>query len=65
MSATITVIIASQMGMPVSSTILPLVAYLVLALREYLKYNYDKMVAQIKAHHPEGDQIAIDAFSQI
>jgi PiT family inorganic phosphate transporter len=31
-------------------------------LREYLKSNYDRMMAEIKAHHPEGDQAAIDAF---
>ncbi|MDO9622054.1 MAG: inorganic phosphate transporter, partial [Moraxellaceae bacterium] len=31
-------------------------------LREYLKRNYERMVLEIKAHHPEGDQAAIDAF---
>ncbi|WP_297923443.1 inorganic phosphate transporter [uncultured Agitococcus sp.] len=63
MSATITVIIASQMGMPVSSTHIAVGGVFGVGfLREYLKYNYDKMIAQIKAHHPEGDQVAIDAF---
>ncbi|HMU89003.1 MAG TPA: inorganic phosphate transporter, partial [Agitococcus sp.] len=63
MSATITVIIASQMGMPVSSTHIAVGGVFGVGfLREYLKYNYDKMVAQIKAHHPEGDQVAIDDF---
>ena len=63
MSATITVIIASQMGLPVSSTHIAVGGVFGVGfLREYLKYNHDKMVATIKAHHPEGDQAAIDAF---
>ena len=63
MSATVTVIIASQMGLPVSSThIAGGGVFGVGFLREYLKYNHDRMVATIKAHHPEGDQAAIDAF---
>jgi len=33
-------------------------------LREYLKSNYDRMLAEIKAHHPEGDIVAIEAFIQ-
>lgn len=63
MSATITVIIASQMGLPVSSTHIAVGGVFGVGfLREYLKYSHDKMVATIKAHHPEGDQAAIDAF---
>lgn len=63
MSATITVIIASQLGLPVSSTHIAVGGVFGVGfLREYLKYSHDKMVAQIKAHHPEGDQAAIDAF---
>jgi len=63
MSATITVIIASQMGLPVSSTHIAVGGVFGVGfLREYLKYNHDKMVATIKAHHPEGDQAAIDKF---
>jgi PiT family inorganic phosphate transporter len=63
MAATITVIIASQLGLPVSSTHIAVGAVFGVGfLREYLKSNYARMVADIKAHHPEGDQAAIDAF---
>lgn len=63
MSATITVIIASQLGLPVSSTHIAVGGVFGVGfLREYLKSNYARMVADIKAHHPEGDQEAIDAF---
>lgn len=63
MSATITVIIASQMGMPVSSTHIAVGGVFGVGfLREYLKKNYDRMMAEIKTHHPEGDQEAIEAF---
>jgi PiT family inorganic phosphate transporter len=63
MAATITVIIASQLGLPVSSTHIAVGGVFGVGfLREYLKSNYARMVADIKAHHPEGDQAAIDAF---
>lgn len=63
MAATITVIIASAMGLPVSSTHIAVGGVFGVGfLREYLKRNYDRMVAEVKAHHPEGDQAAIDAF---
>ena len=63
MSATLTVIIASQMGLPVSSTHIAVGGVFGVGfLREYLKHNYDRMVAEIKAHHPEDDQAAIDSF---
>ncbi len=63
MAATITVIVASQLGLPVSSTHIAVGAVFGVGfLREFLKSNYARMVADIKAHHPEGDQAAIDAF---
>lgn len=63
MAATITVIIASQLGLPVSSTHIAVGGVFGVGfLREYLKRNYERMVLEIKAHHPEGDQEAIDAF---
>jgi inorganic phosphate transporter, PiT family len=63
MSATLTVIVASQLGLPVSSTHIAVGGVFGVGfLREYLKRNYDRMVAEIKAHHPEGDQAALDAF---
>jgi PiT family inorganic phosphate transporter len=63
MAATITVIVASQLGLPVSSTHIAVGGVFGVGfLREYLKSNYARMVADVKAHHPEGDQIAIDTF---
>jgi inorganic phosphate transporter, PiT family len=63
MSATVTVIVASQLGLPVSTTHVTVGGVFGVGfLREYLKTNYDRIVAEIKAHHPDGDQQAIDAF---
>lgn len=63
MAATLTVIVASQLGLPVSSTHIAVGGVFGVGfLREYLKSNYDRMVAEIKAHHPEGDLAAIEAF---
>ncbi|MEY6433962.1 inorganic phosphate transporter [Thioalkalicoccus limnaeus] len=63
MAATITVIIASQLGIPVSTTHVAVGAVFGVGfLREFLKSNYARMLADIKTHHPEGDQVAIDAF---
>ena len=65
MAATITVIIASQLGLPVSSTHIAVGGVFGVGfLREYLKKNYDRMVMEIKDHHPEDDQAAIDVFLQ-
>ncbi len=63
MAATITVILASHFGIPVSSTHIAVGGVFGVGfLREYLKSNYARIVEDIKAHHPEGDQAAIDAF---
>jgi PiT family inorganic phosphate transporter len=63
MAATLTVIVASQFGLPVSSTHIAVGGVFGVGfLREYLKSNYDRMLAEIKAHHPEGDLAAIEAF---
>ena len=63
MSATLTVIIASELGMPVSSTHIAVGAvYGVGFLREYLKNRYDRLVEEITSHHPEADQAALDLF---
>ncbi|MDX5363382.1 MAG: inorganic phosphate transporter [Pseudazoarcus pumilus] len=65
MAATITVIIASQLGIPVSTTHIAVGGVFGVGfLREYLKSNYARMVEEIKQHHPEGDQGAIEAFLQ-
>ena len=63
MAATITVIIASQLGLPVSSTHVAVGGVFGVGfLREYLKSNYARMVEQIKLHHPPDDQEAIEAY---
>ncbi|MGF1548551.1 MAG: inorganic phosphate transporter [Thiotrichales bacterium] len=63
MAATITVIIASQLGLPVSTTHVAVGAVFGVGfLRELLKSQYARMLDEIKAHHPEDDQAAIDAF---
>lgn len=63
MAATIPVIVASQLGLPVSTTHIAVGAVFGVGfLREHLKGRYARMVDDIKAHHPEGDQHAIEAF---
>lgn len=63
MSATITVIIASQFGLPVSTTHVAVGAVFGVGfLRERLKSNYARMLQDIKDHHPEGDQESIAIF---
>ncbi len=63
MSATVTVLIASEMGLPVSTTHVCVGAVMGVGfLREYLKTNYARMLDDIKHHHPAGDQAAIDEF---
>jgi PiT family inorganic phosphate transporter len=53
MSATITVIIASQLGLPVSSTHIAVGGVFGVGfLREYLDSSYARMVDDILAHHP-------------
>jgi PiT family inorganic phosphate transporter len=63
MAATVTVILASQLGLPISTTHVAVGAVFGVGfLREYLKSQYARMLEEIKAHHPAGDQAAIDAF---
>jgi len=65
LAATITVIIASQFGLPVSSTHIAVGGIFGVGfLREYLKSNYARMVDEILSHHPEGDQAAIEEYLQ-
>lgn len=63
MAASITVIVASQLGLPVSSTHIAVGGVFGVGfLREYLKSNYARILDEIKAHHAEDDQDAINAF---
>jgi PiT family inorganic phosphate transporter len=65
MAAAITVIIASQLGLPVSSTHIAVGGVFGVGfLREYLKVNYARMVAEIRAHHGDDSPEAVDAFLQ-
>ncbi|WP_332674772.1 inorganic phosphate transporter [Aromatoleum sp.] len=63
MSAAVTVLIASAFGLPVSSTHIAVGAVFGVGfLREYLLGREARMIADIKAHHPDADQDAIEAF---
>lgn len=56
MSAAITVIIASQLGLPVSSTHTAVGAIFGVGfLREYLKHSNDKRIQEIRQHHEHAD----------
>lgn len=62
MSAAITVIVASELGMPVSSTHIAVGAVLGVGfLREYLKANYAKAIGIIREHY-NADNEAFQAF---
>lgn len=63
LSATITVLVASEMGLPVSTTHVCVGAVMGVGfLREYLKASYAKMIDEIKAHHNETEHGAIEAY---
>jgi len=63
MAAAITVIIATQFGLPVSSTHIAVGAVFGVGfLREYLKTSYAAMIEEIKHHHAGQDAATLDAF---
>jgi len=63
MAASLTVIVASQLGLPVSSTHIAVGGVFGVGfLREYLKTNYSTMVEEVKAHHAEQDEEVIEKF---
>lgn len=63
MSAAVTVIVASQMGLPVSSTHIALGGVFGVGfLREFIKKSYDQMIDEIRDHHPGADKEVVDAF---
>ena len=63
MSAAITVIIASQMALPVSSTHIAVGAVFGVGfLREHVKATYAKAVHSIELHHQGDDREVVEAF---
>jgi len=63
MAAAITVILATQLGLPVSSTHIAVGAVFGVGfLREFLKTSYSKMIEEIKAHHQDRDEAEVEAF---
>ncbi len=63
MAASITVIIASQLGLPVSSTHIAVGGIFGVGfLREYLKATYVEMVAEIKHHHESDNPEEVEEF---
>jgi len=63
MAAALTVILASQLGLPVSTTHITIGAIFGVGfLREYLKANYKQMIAQIEEHHQGQDRQIVEIF---
>lgn len=63
MAAAITVIIATQLGLPVSSTHIAVGGVFGVGfLREFIKTSYSSMIEEIKHHHADDDPEAIEAF---
>ena len=65
MAAALTVIVASQLGLPVSSTHIAVGGVFGVGfLREYLKASYAKTIHEIEQHHDGGDQSEVEAFME-
>lgn len=65
MAATLTVIVASQLGMPISTTHVTIGAVFGVGfLRELLKVNYAKMEAVVFAGHQGQDRAEVEAYLQ-
>ena len=63
MAAAITVIIASQLGLPVSSTHIAVGGVFGVGfLREYIKSSYARTLAEIREHHLDNDPEEVDDF---
>ncbi|WP_295317310.1 inorganic phosphate transporter, partial [Roseobacter sp.] len=63
MAAAITVIIASQLGLPVSSTHIAVGGVFGVGfLREYIKSSYARMLDEIRSHHADSDPKAVEEF---
>lgn len=63
MSAALTVIIASQLGLPVSSTHIAVGGVFGVGfLREFIKTSYSQMIEEIKQHHEGADKEVVESF---
>ena len=63
MAAAITVIVASQLGLPVSSTHIAVGGVFGVGfLREYIKSSYARMLEEIREHHADDHPEAVEAF---
>lgn len=65
MASALTVIVASQLGLPISTTHVAIGAVFGVGfLREYLKANYQRIIDEIHRHHQEQDaeRHVVDAF---
>jgi PiT family inorganic phosphate transporter len=63
MSAALTVIIASQLGLPVSSTHIAVGGVFGVGfLREFIKMSYSQMIDEIKQHHFGADKDVVEDF---
>jgi inorganic phosphate transporter, PiT family len=63
LAAAITVIIASQLGLPVSSTHIAVGGVFGVGfLREYLKVSYSRMIEDIREHHRDNDGESVESF---
>ena len=62
-AAAVTVIVASQLGLPVSSTHIAVGGVFGVGfLREYLKANYTRKILEIRAHHANEESPELEAF---
>ncbi|WP_127471263.1 inorganic phosphate transporter [Thiomicrorhabdus aquaedulcis] len=65
MAASVTVIVASQLGLPVSSTHIAVGGIFGVGfLREYLKRNYANTIQEIRDHHQGADHHVTERFIQ-
>jgi PiT family inorganic phosphate transporter len=63
MSAALTVIVASQLGLPVSSTHIAVGGVFGVGfLREFIKTSYSQMLEEIKEHHAGADKEVVEDF---
>lgn len=63
MSAALTVILASQLGLPVSSTHIAVGGVFGVGfLREFIKTSYSQKIEEIKQHHAGADKDVVEAF---